>query len=141
MTLGRVFVTLVPVLILVVAGCDPGEEWTHINRTDVPLIVTGTRGGPVLRSFETMRTLSLVPQIRPGVYVFKAYEFVPGAGRLFGWAEAPGGGQGEMVFCRVYVWEELKKLKLTVEVVRNVPPGILGLPYDFPSERIPVTCP
>ena len=117
---------VVAAVIVASTACDKWPTWTISNETPLALEIfvagaPGTYAGHEKR--EIHQGFPSKPDKSRPVYVVKAYEFVEGQGRLRG-KNALGtpvlGGPGDLIFCRLYTWEELKELDLTIVVTQNV---------------------
>ncbi len=108
-------------------GCENLSTWRFSNSASVPVMVyKGAAEMGMLRPGES-RDLQLgfpsSATAAPSVYVVKGYEFKIGEGNVIGWRENQKdilGSVGDLIFCRVYTWEDLKKNRLHIEVTRNV---------------------
>lgn len=138
----KVAIILTAILLAFLVGttsaCDRWVTVTVLNKSGVPVDVNiNNVAGLILRPQGKYR--GWVPhQVFPGYwpggptvpppnYPIKAYEFVPGNGNIAGWRDENGGwvvgGDGELIFCVTYTWEELKAMNFTITITRNVFPG------------------
>jgi hypothetical protein len=115
-------VILLLVLVTVTTACDSLPTWTYINDTPYAIeVFTNNASGPY-RANERVEVLTGFPE-DVEKWTVKAYKFVPGEGRRAGF-NAQGtlvpGSFGDLIFCRVYTREELKKADLTIVITQNV---------------------
>ena len=133
--LGSMLVILALIASVLLTSCDKLARWTVVN--DVPFAASiWVDGGWAVYSAHEQRIIDhyfpRTPQKDHPIYTVKAYEFLPGQGNIYG-KNAQGtrvaGGEGDLIYCQLYTWQELKDAKLTIVVTRNVEqPGLRPAP-------------